>query len=119
MWSYFELKNRLIKWGLQGSSDWEKTFTKYTKFSKGAGSTLGYYSATVYSISAYQDFQSGNDMNGIGNIINAGMSIYMTKGGALGVSIRPTPSCPKNSKPLVLWHEKYSKTKAGYYVFGY
>jgi len=66
---------------IRGVINFEKMFIARIRRSAPAG----YYSATVYSISAYQDFQSGNDMNGIGNIINAGMSIYMTKGGALGL----------------------------------
>ncbi len=81
-----QIKLELIGRGLESSSTpLDKTMFNYLRFSKITGYFYGFYSVAVYCIYAYNDFQNGNNINGIGNILNAGMSIYMTIGGFLGL----------------------------------
>ena len=80
-----ELKMRLINWGLKSASGGENPIIKYLQFSKAMGKILGRFSAGVYFYNGVLDFQKGNNMSGIHNMINTSMSLLMTEGGALGL----------------------------------
>ncbi len=49
-----------------------------------AGKIFGYGSGMIYLSLAVMDFSNGNDIEGVGNVINGVMSVYMVKGGPLG-----------------------------------
>ncbi|RLD89292.1 MAG: hypothetical protein DRJ02_01775 [Bacteroidetes bacterium] len=74
----------LIEYGLKSSSG-KGGITKYLKLSNGAVNFLGHYSTGVYLYKSGVSFYNQEKINGTGNLINAGMSLYMTKGGPLGI----------------------------------
>ena len=78
-------KKWLLEYGLKSSSVKGGDMTKYLKLTSRTIKFLGHFSTGVYLYKTGINFINGDNINGVGNLINAGMSFYMTKGGALGM----------------------------------
>ena len=83
---FFEVQNRLINWGLrQATTPWGNSIRGFNKFSKGAGTSIGYYSAFVYGIQARNAYKNGDRLLTLSNGMMSFYTIVATKGGSPGL----------------------------------